>query len=1010
MQIPVQAKPRLWVCILAVMSGAICSSLPMAAADFGPSLTYITHEWQSEEGLPSQVVQALAQTKDGYFWVGTREGLARFDGIQFTTFGSNSMPEIKSDIINALCADRNGALWIGTEGGGVTRLKDGLFTHLGKSDGLAGDIVRTILQGKDGCIWIGTLSGISRYKDGLLLNYNRDYSHKEETLLSDFINAVYEDREGVLWIASAGGVNRLEKDGRITYPGGPKIATRAIAEDKDGNIWVASNNGLIKYQKGKEPDFFSKEQGLSHNFVRSVFVDQENNVWAGSDGGLDRWDGSRFNHELKDEGVPYDQVNAFFEDREDNLWIGSKEGLIRLTPKRFNTYTTKQGLLNNNIMSVLEDRAGNMWIGTHGGLNELSDGKFVVCNGINRELITATAEGRDGSLWVGAEFDGGVTHMKDGKGRLITSNDTRTNGGVLAICEDRAGSLWIGMTRGLCRYRNGNFKIFTTNEGFPGELVKTIIEDHAGTLWIGSDGGLSRWTNGQFVTLTTKDGLSRNTVFSLYEDTNNVLWVGTQGGGLNWMRDGKVVGHCGTREGLFNDDVFTILEDDLGYLWMSCLKGIYRVSKKQLSALEKHEIAEVTSITYGRAEGLISIQYNGVAKPSGWKSRDGRLWFASTKGLIVADRDIKVNETPPPVFIEQVLADRKPMLRWPANRDTVLQIPPGSGEMEFQYTALSLKVPGKNRFRYQLEGVDNGWVDGDTQRSVHYSNVRPGHYRFRVMACNGDGTWNTAGALLAFEALPYFWQTWWFQGLVAFTGICIIGGTARHLTKQRMERQLQLLERKHEIEKERSRIAQDMHDELGARLTEIMLVSDHAQEMKSNGEAEKVGPSLGKISRLARAVVGNLDTLVWTVNPRNDSVDKLATYISEYTQNFLEACSIRCRFDVPHDLPGSPLSSEARHNVLLTVKEALNNAAKHSRCTEISLQLQMNSDRLRITIQDNGQGFERTTVTSTGNGLQSMEKRMRNIGGTFVLTGGPGKGTRIELEIPTNINAGRHIA
>ncbi len=1015
MQVSAGGKPGAWFSPVLAICGLISAVLPAAGENFRPALSYISHEWQEEEGLPSQVVQAIAQTKDGYLWVGTKEGLARFDGTQFTTFGTNNTPELRSENINALCADQNGALWIGTEGGGVTRVLDGVFTHFGKNDGLAGDSVRALLQGRDGCIWIGTLTGISRFKDGLFLNYNRDYSHKEETLLSDLIFTLHEDREGALWIATARGVNRLEKDGRFTFPGGPKDApTRGIGGRRGGNIRVGSNNGLLEYyRKGgmREPNF-SKADGLSHNFVRSVFVDGQENLWVGTDGGLDRLNGERFEHVLKDEGGPYDQVNAIFEDREENLWIGSKEGLIRLMPKRFNNYTTKQGLSNNNIMSVLEDHAGNMWIGTHDGLNELSDDKIIVYgprNGIYRELITATAEGKDGSIWVGADFDGGVTRIKDGKTRQFTYRDGMINGAVRVIHEDQAAEVWIGTSHGLSCYQRGRFKNYTTNEGFPGELVKTIAEDHAGTLWIGSDAGLSRWTNGQFITLTTKNSLAQNTVSSLYEDTNRVLWVGTQGGGLNWMRDGKIAGHCGVHEGLFSEDVFEILEDDVGYLWISSLKGVYRVSKKQLSALEKHEIAAVTSISFGRAEGLISIQYNGVAKPSGWRSRDGRLWFASTKGLIVADRNIKVNETPPPVFIEQVLADRKPMLRWPAGQDTMLKIPPGSGEMEFQYAALSLKAPGKNRFRYQLEGVDHGWVEGDTQHSAHYSGLRPETYRFRVMACNSDGIWNETGAVLAFEMLPFFWQTWWFQGSLVVVGILIIGGTVRHLTRQRMERQLQLLERKHAVEKERSRIAQDMHDELGARLTEIMLVSDRAQEAKDDGDGEKIGSSLGKISRLARAVVGNLDTLVWTVNPRNDSVDKLATYICEYAQGFLEASSIRCRFDVPHDLPHTPLSSEVRHNVLLTVKEALNNAVKHSRCSEISLRVQLEEGRLLITIEDNGQGFETATLASTGNGLQNMEKRMRNIGGTFDVTSGPDKGTHIRLEIPAN-NPGRLVA
>ena len=226
-------------------------------------------------------MKAITQTKDGYLWVGTTGGLDRFDGVQFTSFGTNNTPELRSENINALCADKNGALWIGTESGGVTRLLDGVFTHFGKNDGLAGETVRALLQGQDGSVWIGTLTGISRFKDSLFLNYNRDYSHKEETLISDLISTLYEDRAGVLWIATAGGVNRLEKDGRITFSGGPKGATRAIAEDKNGNIWVGSNNGVPQYTNGVMGETSAKAEGLSHNFVRNVFVDDQNNIWAG---------------------------------------------------------------------------------------------------------------------------------------------------------------------------------------------------------------------------------------------------------------------------------------------------------------------------------------------------------------------------------------------------------------------------------------------------------------------------------------------------------------------------------------------------------------------------------------------------------------------------------------------------------------------------------------------------------------------------------------------------------
>lgn len=1002
----------LFICRCALVIFIFLSTVVATLADSAaPRLEYGSRIWQAEDNLPHNLVQAVAQTRDGYLWVGTHEGLARFDGIQFTPFDVTNAPSIKNASITALCAAHDGALWIGTESNGLLKLKDGDFTPFTKSDGLAGDFIRALHEGRDGTIWIATGSGLSRYRDGKFLNFTR-----RQGLLSDIVSSVYEDAQGIVWVATAGGINRLENGKATDFPGSkqiPRSPARGIIQDAEGALWFGSNNGAIKYFNGKV-SFFTVASGLSHSFVSSFGLDAGSNLWVGTYGGLNRRSGDRFVSELRGDGTPYDQANTLLKDRENNVWVGSKEGLIRFTPKRFSAYTMKEGLTHNNVMSMLEDRNGAWWIGTWGaGLDQFRDGKFSVfntSNGLSHDMVLAMCKARDGSIWAGTDFEGGLNQFADGRITHYTSKQGLIGAAIRVLHEDKSGNLWIGTSKGVSCFRNGTFTNYTTKENLAGDLVRAICEDHNGTLWFGTDGGLSQWQNGTFTNFTTGDGLSHKSIMAIYEDAQHDLWIGTQGGGLDRMRDGKFKVY-NTKQGLFSDEVFEILEDDFGYFWMSCVKGIFRVKRSNFDALDADPAKMLNCISYGRGEGLMSIQCNGVAKPAAWKAHDGRLWFATTKGVIAIDPNSNNAEAVPPVFIEDLLVDRRAInLKATAesSKDTVLEIPPGRGELEFHYTALGFRVPEKNCFKYQLEGADSDWIDAGTRRFAHYNNIYPGTYHFRVRACNSDGIWNETGASLAIVLQPHVWETLWFRVLVAVLAIGIVGGTARHFTKVRMQRKLELLEQQHAIEKERSRIAQDMHDEVGARLTEIMLMSDRAQDGKN--DPDKAASSLSRISTTARAVVDGLDALVWTVNPKNDSLDNLANYLCEYAQGFLEASGIQCRFDVPGELPHIPLSSEVRHNVLLVVKEALNNAAKHSRATEVSLGIQVDDEALRVSIEDNGRGFDQSVTSSRGNGLQNMDKRMRNIGGTLELSSEPGKGTRIRLQIPLKRGAARLVA
>ena len=988
---------------------------------------YSSRTWQTDEGLPHNQVLAITQTPEGYLWVGTQGGLARFDGMSFTTFDSRNTPEMRNSAITALCADREGTLWIGTEGGGLVGLRDGVFTHYGKSDGLAGDVLKVIYQSRDGALWIGTTTGMSRYSDGKFMNYTR-----RQGLSSEAVSYIHEDRDGYLWIATGEGLNRFKDEKMDTFamPNGlPNDSVRVIWQDRAGRIWIGSNNGMLWYNSYWKSFYaYNTKYGLSDTFVSAICDDQEGNLWVGTYSGLNRFREGRFFNELNNEGVPFDRVNALFEDQEGDLWVGSREGLSRLTPKRFFAYTKRQGLSHNNVMSVMEDKGGSLWLGTWGGgLNRLQNERvtiYATTNDLSQTLVLSLGERQDGSLWIGADFDGGLTRLKDGVFTHYTWKDNLPNAAVHVIYEDRATNLWLGTGAGLSTFQGGKFTNYTIKDGLGGNVVWAISENPQGVLWFGTDGGLTRLQDGRFVNISTNAGLPDNSVLTLCAEPDGTLWVGTHQGGLTRYRNKQFTTYT-SRQGLFSDEILDILDDQQGWLWMTCARGVFRVRKKDLAALDEGLSEGFSSIVYGKNDGLESTQCNGDGKPGAWRARDGRLWFPTTKGVASIDpKTAPINPLPPPVFIEQVIADRRSVsdlrpqprgrqalgsstsagIADPKSEGTALTIPPGRGELEFHYTAVALAAPESTRFQYKLDNVDSEWVEAGTRRVAHYNNIYPGSYRFRVRACNADGIWNKTGAMLSIEVSAHVWQTWWWRASVILLLIGSAGGTARYITHKRLERKLRLLEQRHAIEKERGRIAKDIHDDLGSSLTRIMMLGERAEEGLTRHE--EVGAHVNKIIASARASVQAMDEIVWAVNPENDTLEGLVEYLSHYADEFFEDSDVRCRLELPVRLPARTLSAEIRHDLFLVVKEAFNNVAKHAHATEVRVQVSAAGSRLGIQLEDNGRGFVPAAAHNGrhGNGLGNMAKRLAAHGGNLEIISAPGKGTQIRISalLPDN--------
>lgn len=995
---------------LVVLALLLQTCAPLFAAPTS-TLQYNSRTWQTDEGLPDNLVQTITQTREGYLWIGTRSGLARFDGNRFVTFDAKNTPELKNSNIKALCADKTGALWIGSDGGGLVRFKDGVFLHYGRKDGLAGENIRVIYEARDGAIWVGTSSGMSRYKEGKFDNYNtRFYSNRKPNLVSSIINSIVEDNEGGLWIATSGGLDHLKGEAIkafTTADGLPSNSLLKVYRDKEGRLWLGSNNGIVRREKGT-PHLFSTRDGLSDSLVTSFCEDREGNFWVGTYSGLDRYVNGRFASQSNNEGAAYDQVNVIFEDREGNIWLGSKEGLIRLTQKRFFTYTKREGLSHNNIMSVLEDRNGNVWISTWGGgLNLLKDGKctpFGAAHGLQYGAVLSTCEGRDGSIWVGADYEGGISHWKDGSFAHYSSKDGLIGSGVKVIHEDQSGCLWIGTSRGLSCLKDGKITNYaTTNSNLAGDIIRVIYEDHSGTLWFGTEGGLSRWEKGRFINFTMREGLSDNVVNALYEDKEQNLWIGTDNGGLNRYKGGRFVSYS-MQQGLFSDRILEILEDDCGWLWMSCYKGIFRVRKNDLDDLDKGRVEVAACISYGKADGMESSQCNGVAKPAGWKTRDGRLWFPTTKGLVVAEPNLKLNEMPPPVFIEEIIADRKRIgiaekanepLTDPTSEPATINVPPGGGELEFHYTALSFSSPEKNRFKYKLEGVDADWIEAGSRRFAHYNNIYPGSYRFRVKASNNDNVWNETGSAVAIVVLPHFWQTKWFIISTALAAVGLVAGTVRYTSWKKLRQKLALLELQQSLEKERARIARDIHDDLGASLTQITLLSDQSKDQGT----QVLHANTRKISATAREMARSLDEIIWAINPEHDSLEGLVEYLTQSADEFLEDTSIRSRVNAPVVLPSCSIAADVRHDLFLSFKEALNNSVRHASASKIRIEFVVEPARFHIFIADNGIGFDAASPRAGGNGLKNMRGRLEALGGEFEISSRPGQGTKIRMSI-----------
>jgi transcriptional regulator with PAS, ATPase and Fis domain/ligand-binding sensor domain-containing protein len=791
---------------------------------------YIHDVWTTENGLPQNSVTALVQTRDGYLWVGTFGGLARFDGLTFKVFDSSNSPGLKSNRILSLFEDRAGHLWIGTEGGGLTRLSHGAFTTYAPKEGLPGDYVNTIVEDAEGNLWVGTRGGLGRLTAGRFTIYRTS-----EGLRDNDVHSLRAGSDGSLWF-SAGGVTRFRAGTFTTYPiinGISVPGVHDIHAGRDGSIWIAAQLGVFRFAEGVFTTMaaytYKTDRSAPSHLVVKISEDRQGHLSFLTPGGLARWqDGQLITTPvtgLSPLASTPDRVRVVFEDQEGNLWIGTTGyGLHRLKQAQLVSYAAEDGLSDESFVPITPDTEGGLWFAGN-RLFRFHAGVFSAHPAVASAAgLMSLHQDRAGSIWVGGYS--GLLRIRNGQVTRYNANNSGLKGvPVTAISEDGEGRLWIGAgaeTGGLYQFKDGAFIPYRKDQGLVSNRVRRIMQDRQGALWIGTERGLSRFKDGVFTNYTTQNGLSHDYVREVYEDADGALWIGTYGGGLNRFKDGRFA-HITTEHGLFDNVVSRILEDDHGNFWMSCNRGIYRASRRELNDLADGQIRSITCLSYGVGDGMKSSECNGGGQPAGWKTADGMLWFPTLQGVVRVDPN-QINPLPPSVSIERALINQTAV-----DLGHPVEMPPGPGDLEISYTGLSFVAPAKVRFKYKLDGYDRDWVSAGARRVAYYTSLPPGRYTFRVRACNNDGVWNETGAAFEFSLAPYFYQTGTFYALwvaaLALVGWAGYKWRVKHLERRTQELETIVADRTAEVVEQKNQLART-NDQLERANEQLVRAND----------------------------------------------------------------------------------------------------------------------------------------------------------------------------------------
>lgn len=1040
-----------------LLAGGVAEALDPST----PLSQYGLDAWQ--DGLPQNSVHSILQTREGYLWFGTYEGLVRFNGVSFVVYDTRNTPALKSNSAWALFEDRLGTLWVGTLGGGVVRFRGGVAARYADREGLPSDYAWALAEDAAGTLWAGTDRGLARF-DGT--------SFRAVALPPPFerpsIRSLAAGSSGGLWIGTTSD-GLLRWDGttvRRIHPreGRAPGAVYDLAPSEGGVSAAFYDVGLVEAAESGEVRVLGRKDGLPSELLWSLYRDRNGALWVGSDGGsLARIFRGRVETFGTADGLAHPFVRSIAEDREGSVWIGTNGGLNRLRDRKVLVYGEREGLPDENVRSMARTTDGTLWVGTDSdGIAALRGERFVVpreAAALRGVAVRSVVAGPGNVLWIGTN-GAGLVRLAGGTLTRYTKKDGLPSDIVYAVALDAGGNVWAGTYGGgVARFDGTRFTVLDRAHGLPRDIIRCLLPSRDGALWIGTDaGGLARLKDGVLSVLDTRHGLANDVVYSLHEDAEGLLWIGTAGGLSVLRRDGSLRS-LGPADGLPDEKVFQLLEGGSGDFWMSSNRGIFRVARADLVDRVEGRRGPFQALSLGRADGLPSAQCNGASWPAGLRDPDGRLWFPTLRGLVGVDpARLRTNTTVPPVVIHRVLVDGRPV----AGASPV-ELPPRSGKLEIHFDGLSFQAPEKVRFRYRLEGFEASWVDAGTRRSAFYTSLPPGDFVFRVVAANNDGVWNETGARFAFRLKPGLHQRLGFRlGAVALVllavgtgyGLRMRGVRARQTDLQRLvdERTRSLvaeIQRAEELRRQsdaalreaaeanraKSRFLANMSHELRTPLNAILgyaeILAEEPEVAASPRALEDVGKIraagghllqlIGDLLDLSKIEAGRMEVVAEPFAVA-DVVDEVARTVRQLVE------ANRNRLVVTVDPGAGGMTSDA-FRLKQVLFNLLSNAGKFTQEGTVELEVRRerrrDADFLVFRVTDTGIGMSGPQLEKvftpfvqgdasltrrfggTGLGLALSQHLARVMGGGISVKSAEGEGSTFVVELPAEAPAPR---